>query len=144
YPGAIMDYDTITQEHERLIEEGHQTFRIASLDDLPPFGRAVITTYLTHNLYIPWQLGNINIGSSYIIKVLDKGIAYLLILPNGSYHNQTTDEFVFYWKDHKTQMSPDQASMYLIKKANPDLKIRTIKNDDGDTIHEFTGPQGTI
>jgi hypothetical protein len=82
-----MDVD---DQFEKLIDEGKIQFHKAGLEDLDVWGRALVSTFLRD---IPWELGDVKLGASYCLRIDDKLIGYLDVIPE-------TEQFVWCTKDH--------------------------------------------
>lgn len=88
---------------------------------------------------------------SYLVKVFDDYIKYVLTLPNKCYEEQPCPQFIFYTGtplSDDTCITPNQATVYLIQKSNPQMKVTKIVDDKGNdtTIirNKLTGESATI
>lgn len=72
--------------------------------------------------------------SCFIVKVQDNYLKYLLVVPFGAYNGQVCSQFAFYTNSpfgSDTGITPNQASVYLINKIHPGLKVVHVKDNDG-------------
>lgn len=85
------------------------------------------------------------------MKVFDDYLKYMLVVPLGAYDGQVCSQFVFLINTpfgDDTAITPDQASIYLMHKTNPEIKVVNVKDKDGnDTVYvtnRITGQKAQI
>jgi hypothetical protein len=87
------------------------------------------------------------VGNATCLKIDDKIIKYLVILPLGSYDGQKCNQFVCFGGlplNDDTAITPDAMSMRLLERSHPGLKTQTITDDAGNTIHRLLKGQSQV
>lgn len=110
---------------------------LATLDD---FTKMLALTYF-EGTGIGLSLGNHRVHSkdgqhSIIFKTTDDYITHFDVFPS-------TGKFMFCIKNHTDCIHPDQASIYLLSKREPQNKYRCILYKDGSSIIEVEKPDGS-
>lgn len=115
-------------------EFGEACKEIIASDDFRPVGEVLPTdgkwtTGLIKQFLTPagldWQISTAGVGLGQVIKIHDEYLKYLLSIPAGSYSGQSGSQF--YWligtdpNNDADSISPDDASLYLIQKTNPEF-----------------------
>lgn len=88
---------------------------------------------------------------SYLVKVFDDYIKYVLTLPKKCYVEQPCPQFLFYTGSplsDDTCITPNQATIYLLQRMRPDIKVVKIVDGQGNdtTIikNKLTGASATV
>lgn len=111
----------VCDKYEHLVSLGLIRFSDASLDDLSDWARLIVSGYLIP-AGIKWQLGDVRVGNSSILKLDDDYIHYLDVLDDSK-------QFLWAIEQHKDAAHPDEALAYFLSKARPDLQIDTVVDD---------------
>lgn len=109
----------------------------STADNLDQWGSSIVRGFLDR-ANIPWKVSRQKVGPGYVIKIEDKYLKYLLIMPHKSYEGQVCDQF--YWMigtdpnndDHS--IDPNAASAYLISIEIPGARIVNVRGDDGSSV----------
>lgn len=132
------------------LEFGERCREIIEADDFPvtepfdfdPWISSVVLGFLARH-DIKWKASR-PVGPGVVIKIDDKYLRFLLVMPKGSYDGQSRDQF--YWMigtdpnndDHSVH--PDVASAYLLRKEFPGTEVTEIRGDDGTAITKLKMP----
>lgn len=111
----------VCDKYEHLVAHGLVKFSDASVDDLSFFAKVIVSGYLIP-AGVKWQLGDVRVGQSCIIKLQDDHIHYLDVL-------EDTKQFLWAIDNHRDSVHPDEALAYFLSKARPDLQVDSVVDD---------------
>jgi hypothetical protein len=119
---------------------------IKELAETDFWASTLVSTFLDrHN--IGWSISTDRAnGNSFVIKIDDKRLRYMLIMPQGCHDKSPCDQF--YWMvgddpnndDHGIHV--DQASAYLMAKEFPGIKVIDERQEDGSCLTTLQTPDG--
>lgn len=101
-----------------------------------PFTHSLINTYLVYEgrKLFKYEVSDLVLGCQ-VIKLHDDWLKYVVVMPDDSYDDQSCEQFIWYigpeFDEESNAVTPDQASMYLLNKIHPDVKIQNITDNDG-------------
>lgn len=101
-----------------------------------PFTHSLINTYLVYKgrKLFKYEVSDLVLGCQ-VIKLHDDWLKYVVVMPDDSYDDQSCEQFIWYigpeFDEESNAVTPDQASMYLLNKIHPDVKIQNITDNDG-------------